>query len=83
MLIEAYTQKFVAPCRKFTAPCREAPVFEKLGIRRDNTFQRIEKYGLVVYPSSWMCPRSWNSPHVEIASNTVGIHHYTNTWLKQ
>lgn len=51
-------------------------------ITLNNTYQELDN-GLVVYPSSYFCPKEWESGRMNITNTTFTIHHFLGSWLPE
>lgn len=54
-------------------------IFEKLGLKKDNKFQVIEKFSL--YPSEYFCPIDCSTKKKNITENTHTIHWFSGSWM--
>ncbi|MEE8826063.1 MAG: glycosyltransferase [Eubacteriales bacterium] len=63
------------------SPTYNTEALARLGLRRDNTLQRIGK--ITIYPSDYFCPVDWESHKRLITKNTYSIHHFDASWLTE
>lgn len=49
------------------------------GLKRDNTLQTL-KDTVTLYPSEYLCPKSWRTGLITITDNTHTIHHFSGSW---
>lgn len=63
------------------SPTYNTEALARLGLRRDNTLQKIGK--ITVYPSDYFCPVDWESHKRLITENTYSIHHFDASWLTE
>ncbi len=55
---------------------------DKKQVRIDNTFQRLANY-FIIYPSTYCCPKSWQTLKVTTTKHTCCIHHFAGSWLPE
>lgn len=53
----------------------------KLGFIPEKGYQ-ILKYGLVIYPKDYFCPKDYRTKEILITENTYMIHHFNGSWLE-
>lgn len=63
-----------------TINSRFQPELVKLGMKPDNTLQKVED--IRIYPKEYFQPLYWDSPKKDpITENTYTIHHFGGSWL--
>lgn len=50
----------------------------RLGLKKNNEVQEIN--GLVILPTDYLCPLSFETRNLDITENTYSIHHYDMSW---
>ncbi|SCA91292.1 putative Glycosyltransferase, DXD sugar-binding motif / GT32 [Pseudolactococcus piscium] len=50
----------------------------RLGLKKNNEVQEIN--GLVILPTDYLCPLSFETSNLDITENTYSIHHYDMSW---
>lgn len=58
---------------------RDSVAFEKLGLKFDNSLQKIGNY--VFYPSDYFCPMDHLCFDLKCTENTTAIHHFAASWV--
>ncbi|WP_374286005.1 glycosyltransferase family 32 protein [Lactococcus sp.] len=53
----------------------------KQGLKKSNTIQTIN--GLVILPTDFLCPLSFETNKLKITENTYSIHHYDMSWKEK
>lgn len=74
---ESFLENDGAP-RTIPIGVRTTEILRTLGLRDENTLQTIGD--LTVYPSDFLCPKSYDTGTVKVTSNTHAIHHYAQSW---
>lgn len=72
---------FIQPDGKYdllTTPARTTAQLEKHGFKQENVIQRIPN--MTIYPTEYFSPKQYGSDKIVITSNTISIHHYSETW---
>lgn len=58
---------------------RATAIFEKYGLKLDNTLQHIKGY--TIYPTDYFNPYNREKMENIITSNTISVHHYAASWV--
>ena len=61
------------------APRHNTPIFEKYGVKMNNTLQKIERN--VFYPAEYFCPKIFKTGKLKLTINTFSIHHFSASWM--
>lgn len=54
-------------------------MLEQKGLNIDNSYQQIKD--VHIYPSEYLCPKSYYTGHTHITDSTYSIHHYDASWM--
>ncbi len=63
------------------APRHNIQVFERLGVKMDNTKQNVN--GNIFYPADYFCPKVFKTGKLSITKNTYSIHHFSASWMEE
>lgn len=69
-------------------PCpasNTVPLIEQGLVIGEESQKRIQQIGdMIIYPSNYFCPISWdNKNHIKITNNTYSIHHFSSSWMDE
>lgn len=39
------------------------------------------KYGMIIYPKDFFCPKDYSTGQIHLTSNTYAIHHFNGSWI--
>ena len=56
-------------------------ICSKYGFNPNNSYQTVN--GFTLYPQTFFCPLSYNSPRTDFSENTYAIHHFANSWVPE
>lgn len=63
-------------------PCtvHQSNILEKIGMKRDNSFQVLNNGEMVVLPTEFLCGMRMHTKVKQITANTFALHHYSGDW---
>lgn len=62
-----------------SCPQRNTGAFLRRGLRQDNSRQTLEG-DVLILPSDYLNPKSWQTGEIYITENTLSIHHFNASW---
>ncbi len=65
---------------KTPCPRRNTKTILKYGLKQDDSFQVLD-CNILILPTSFLCPLSYNTGIKNLTKNTISIHHFDGSWL--
>ncbi|MCL2630165.1 MAG: hypothetical protein FWD49_01415 [Firmicutes bacterium] len=78
-MIDSYLSDTFCPNNLITVCRRATDILLKHGLQLNDTKQEV--LGMVIYPTEYFCPISYETGKKRITENTASIHHYAASWV--